>query len=132
MKKRLTPAFNLDSAIAEWCRKLRRSQALEEGTIAELEAHVRDEIEDLVGRGKSPQDAFREVTTPVESPDVIGAEYSKTDSRGLLPVISGRTGAFIPALFLNSIKVSLRKMCRQKWYSLINISGLAPGWPAPS
>jgi len=127
MKKRLTPAFDLDAAVADWCRKLRRSEALQDGTIAELEAHVRDEIEDLVGQGKSPEDAFREVTAPVEAPDAIGAEYSKTDFRGFLPVIPGRTGGFTPALFLNSIKVSLRKMRRQKWYSLINVSGLAVG-----
>jgi len=127
MKKRLTRAFDLDTAIAEWSRKLRHSDALEDGTITELEAHVRDEVEDLIRQGKNPEEAFREVTASVEAPDAIGAEYSKSDSRGLLPVMSGRTTGFTPALFLNSIKVSLRKMRRQRWYSLINISGLAAG-----
>ncbi len=127
MKKRPTQAFDLESAVAEWSRKLRRSEALEDGTIAELEAHVRDEVEDLIGQGKSPGEAFREVTASVETPDAIGAEYFKSDSRGLLPTMPGRTTGFTPALFLNSIKVSLRKMHRQKWYSLINVSGLAVG-----
>jgi ABC-type antimicrobial peptide transport system permease subunit len=38
-----------------------------------------------------------------------------------------RSGGFSPALFLNSIKVSLRKIRRQKWYSLISVAGLAVG-----
>jgi putative ABC transport system permease protein len=127
MKNDRTPAFDLDKAVAEWSRKLRQSEALEDGTVAELEAHVKDEVADLIGRGKSPEEAFREVTSFVEAPDAIGAEYSKSDARGLLPLIPGRTTGFSPALFLNSIKVSLRKMRRQKWYSLISVSGLAVG-----
>ena len=42
-------------------------------------------------------------------------------------LFGGRTGGFSPALFLNSIKVSFRKMRRQKWYSLITVTGLAAG-----
>jgi putative ABC transport system permease protein len=127
MRNDRTPPFDLDKAVSEWGRKLRRSEALEDGTVAELEAHVKDEIADLIGRGKGSEEAFREVTGSVEAPDAIGAEYSKSDARGLLPLMPGRPTNFSPALFLNSIKVSLRKMRRQKWYSLISITGLAVG-----
>lgn len=127
MKKPPARGFDLDAAVAEWSRKLRRSDSLEEGTVAELEAHVRDEVEDLVEQGKSAEEAFREATAAVEAPETIGAEYFKSDSRGVLPARPGRTGGFSPALFLNSLKVSLRKMRRQKGYSLINIGGLAAG-----
>jgi len=127
MKNDRTTAFDLDRAVAEWVRKLRRSEALEDGPVAELEAHVRDEIEDLIGRGKSPEAAFREVTGSVEAPDAIGAEYYKSDGRGLLAALPGRAIGYSPALFFNSVKVSLRKMKRQKWYSLISVSGLAAG-----
>lgn len=127
MKDERPPVFDLDDAVAEWARGLRRSGSLEDGSLAELEAHVKDEIEELIGRGQSPEEAFREVTGSVESPEAIGAEYHKSDSRGLLPVMTRRLGGVYPALFLNSIKLALRKMRRQKWYSLITVSGLAAG-----
>jgi putative ABC transport system permease protein len=121
------PPFEFEKAVAEWSRRLRSSEALEDGSIAELTAHVMDEIEDLVGQGRSPEEAFREVTGSVESAEAIGAEYRKTDARGLLAVLPHRRGGFSSALILNSIKVSLRKMRRQKWYSLISATGLAAG-----
>lgn len=120
-------AFELEKAITEWCRKLRRSSALEDGSIAELTAHLRDEVEDFIEEGKSPKDAFFEATKSVESAEKIGEEYYKTDARGIFAVTQENKAGFSPALFLNSIKVSLRKMQRQKWYSLISISGLAVG-----
>jgi hypothetical protein len=42
MRNDRTPPFDLDKAVSEWGRKLRRSEALEDGTVAELEAHVKD------------------------------------------------------------------------------------------
>ncbi|MDH5744381.1 MAG: ABC transporter permease [Candidatus Aminicenantes bacterium] len=125
--KKFCAAFDLDEAVAEWSRRMKRSGALEDGMIAELEAHLRDEVEDLVGQGKSPEDAFHEVTASVESGEAVGNEYHKTYARGLFVAPPQRSGGFSPALFLNSIKVSLRKMRRKKWYSLISVTGLAVG-----
>jgi putative ABC transport system permease protein len=113
--------FDLEQAIAEWSRYMKRKGALEDGMIAELEAHLRDEVEDLVGEGKSPEDAFHQVTASVESADRVGHEYYKTCTRSLFSTPPVRS------LFLNSVKVSLRKMRRQRWYSLISIAGLAVG-----
>jgi len=120
-------SLDLDEAIAEWSRRMRHSGALEEGMIAELEVHLRDEVEDLVGQGKSPEDAFQEVTASVESADEVGHEYHKTYARGLFMAPPRQAGGLSLALFLNSVKVSLRKMRRQKWYSLISVTGLAAG-----
>jgi putative ABC transport system permease protein len=119
--------FDLDCAIAEWSRGLRRSEALEDGAITELVAHVRDEVDDLIGQGRNPQEAFAEVTGSLEGLDEIGTEYQKTRGRRFLAPPSPRSAGFSPALFLNSIKVSFRKMRRQKWYSLITVTGLAAG-----
>ncbi len=119
--------FDLEKVIQDWSRQLRRSEALEDGMIAELEAHLKDEVEDLIEQGKSPQEAFQKATESVESAEVIGDEYYKTYARGLLLTPPGRMGRLSPALFLNAIKVSFRKMRRQKWYSLISVTGLAIG-----
>ena len=43
--------FDLEKAIAQWKHRLFRVQTLEDGYVAELEAHLRDEIEKLVDEG---------------------------------------------------------------------------------
>ncbi len=126
-KRKKDESFDLEKAVTEWSRKLRRGGALEDGMIAELSAHVMDEVEDRIRQGENPEDAFRAVTESVESADVIGAEYHKTVARGLLPVPPGQAGGLSLFLFLNSLKVSWRKMRRQKWYSLLTVTGLAVG-----
>ena len=125
--KKACKAFDLDKAILEWSRQLRCNRFLEDGTIAELTAHLKDEVEDLIEQGKKPKDAFHEATESVESADVIGGEYYKTNSRGLFVALPGKPGGLSPALFLSSVKMAFRKMRRQKWYSLISITGLAVG-----
>jgi putative ABC transport system permease protein len=129
MKKRRSNSipFDLDRAIAEWTHGLRRSEALEDGAMAELAAHVRDEVEGLIQQGRSPEEAFTGVIGSLEGLDKIAVEYHKTRARGFLAPPSPRPAGFSLALFLNSIKVSFRKMRRQKWYSLITITGLAAG-----
>jgi putative ABC transport system permease protein len=121
------PAFDLERAIADWSRGMKRGGALEEGTIAELEAHVRDEVDDLVESGMDPEDAFHKVTAAVESAERVGREDFKTRARGLIIFPPQRSNGFSPALLLNSVKVTLRKMRRQKWYSLLSVAGLAVG-----
>ena len=94
--KKLCTAFDLDKAVEEWSRGMKRSGALEDGMIAELEAHLRDEVEDLVGQGKSPEDAFHEVTASVESADMVGHEYYKTYARGLIVAPPQRSAGICP------------------------------------
>jgi hypothetical protein len=43
--------FNLDQEIKKWKRSLAKYESFEDGTIAELESHLRDNIDDLVGTG---------------------------------------------------------------------------------
>jgi len=121
------PAFDLERAIADWSRGMKRGGALEVGTAAELEAHVRDEVDDLVGSGMDPEDAFLTVTAAVESAELVGREDFKTRARGFIMAPPQRSNSFSLALLLNSVKVSFRKMRRQKWYSLISVTGLAAG-----
>ncbi len=121
------PSFDLEMAIVKWSRDMKHLGLLEEGTTAELQAHLRDEIDDLVEQGKSPEDAFNEVTASVERAETIGQEFYKTFSRGLFVVPPQRHAGLSPAILLNSLKVSFRKMRQQKWYAAISIAGLAVG-----
>jgi putative ABC transport system permease protein len=126
-KPQMSFDFDIDKAISDWIRQLRRGAVLEDGAVAELETHLQDEVEELIEKGKSPEDAFDEATASVESADIIGREYYKTYFRGLVTIPPGHMRGLSLALFLNSIKVSLRKIRRQKWYSLISVTGLAVG-----
>ncbi len=125
--KKRPHSFDIDKAIAEWSRDMKRRAALEDGAIAELKTHIRDEVEDLIEQGTSPEDAFHEVTASVESAETVGQEYHKTRARGLFIPPPQHSSGLSPALLLNSLKVSLRKMRRQKWYAAISITGLAAG-----
>lgn len=125
--KKPSPVFDLEKSVVEWSRHMKRRGSLEDGMIAELEAHLRDEVDDLVGQGKSPEEAFHAVAASVESGEIVGLEYHKTYARGFFVEPSKQSGGFSLPLLLNSLKVALRKMRRQKWYSLISVTGLAVG-----
>ncbi len=122
--------FDLENAVAEWKRSLRRSPALEDGHIAELEANLRDEVEELIGRGKTPEDAFSEALATAGRPNRLGAEYFKAHSSRRSGRPSWEPPRFVPGLAWNYAKVALRKMRRQKGFAFLNVAGLTVGLAA--
>ncbi len=119
--------FDLEIAIREWKKTLAANPGLEDGQRAELETCLRDEIADLVCRGLSPEEAFRQVSTEMGNAEEIGAEFFKVYAkRRFSPPIWKRMG-FTPALVWNYIIIALRKIRRQKGYTVINVAGLAVG-----
>ncbi len=119
--------FDLETAIRQWKKALAANPGLEDGQRAELETCLRDEVADLVGRGMSAEEAFRGVTKEMGSPDKIGEEFFKVYAKRRTGSPSWKRAGFAPALFWNYVKVALRKIKRQKGYSVINIAGLAVG-----
>jgi putative ABC transport system permease protein len=122
--------FDLEHAIRNWRKALHKIESMEDGHIEELEAHLRDEIEERVSRGESKEEAFQKAVTSIGTILEIGAEVYKTHTRN----ISGRPPwelrRFMPALTWNYMKIALRKIKRQKGFSFINIAGLAIGMAA--
>ena len=51
--------FDLEKSIAAWRRPYEVSSAFSAEDLEELENHLRDRIEDAVGKGRSEEDAFR-------------------------------------------------------------------------
>ncbi|MEN6310439.1 MAG: ABC transporter permease [Acidobacteriota bacterium] len=117
--------FDLERAVREWKKGLAGKPALDETYILELEAVLRDEVADLVRRGHSEEEAFRRVRAGMGEDSAIGSEFSKV--RG--PQRRGHRlrRLLLPDLLGNYIRISLRKIRRQKGYSFINIAGLAVG-----
>jgi predicted permease len=108
--------FNLEKEIHRWKKSLGRVGELEDGDIAELESHVRDEIRSYIKAGMTEDVAFRKATAnPADN--TLLSEYGKVR----------HPSRIMPALLGNTIKVAFRKMRRQKGYTFINIAGLALG-----
>lgn len=122
--------FDLEKAVRNWRKALHKIESMEDGHIQELEAHLRDEIEERVSRGENKEEAFQEAVISIGSILDIGAEVYKTHTRS----VSGRPPwelhRFMPALVWNYLKIALRKIKRQKGFSFINIAGLAIGMAA--
>ncbi len=119
--------FDLEQAIAGWRKSLRGSQAFEDGHAMELEACLRDEIEELIDLGTDPEEAFGRAVSAMGPMDAAGPEFYKArrTRRSALP--KWQPPRFVPALVWSYVQVALRKIRRQKIYSFINISGLAVG-----
>ena len=75
--------FDLEQAIKKWLKTLRKNEALEDGYIAELESHLRDEIDNQINLGASEEEAFRKAVKSVGQPESIGEEFYKTHTRRL-------------------------------------------------
>ncbi len=120
--------FNLEKEINKWKKSLRKSQALEDGYIEELESHLRDEIEKEIALGLSAEEAFIKAKTSLGNSEKLAGEYYKSDTK----LISGRPPwhepVWVPSLFYNYFKIAIRNFKRHFGYSMINVGGLAIGF----
>ncbi len=119
--------FDLEKAIKEWKKDLARNPALEDTYISELESVLRDEVAELVSQGESEEEAFRRACAGMGEAKDIGAEFSKVRPPQRRLGLNRLRPPFIPALLWSYVRISLRKIKRQKGYSFINIAGLAVG-----
>jgi len=119
--------FELEQAIRFWKKEFIKLETFEDGFIAELESHLRDEIDGLKDKGLSDEAAFDQAVSQIGRPETIGGEAWKTSARRwAAPPVPASTG-FSTALFWNYAKTAIRKARRQKVHSAINVAGLAAG-----
>lgn len=119
--------FELEKAIQQWKKALRKNESLEDGCVAELESHLRDEIENLRKQGLCVEEAFSKAVKVMGLAQPIGGEYHKTNTRRRSGRPPWQAPLLMPDLLWNYFKIALRRIKRQKGYSLINIAGLAIG-----
>jgi len=121
--------FNLENEIRNWRKALRKSENLEDSDIAELESHLRDEIDHQVDKGLDEEAAFKEALRKSASAEILRQEYEKAK-------LYERNHPFwhpsriMPSLIWSYVKIALRKIRRHKTFSFINIAGLAVGMSA--
>lgn len=119
--------YNLETAIKEWVKSLKKHPNLEPGDIEELENHLRDAIEVLIEHGTSPESAFITASKKIDSGFDEAIDEFKYRSATKEPRSKWFSSWWIPELLPNILKVLLRNFKRQPGYSFINISGLAIG-----
>jgi putative ABC transport system permease protein len=125
----MTASFSLEKAVAGWLKRLARSGALAEGKIAELESHLREEIEEGLAEGLPESEAFRLAAERMGRPEDILGSFGLARLRSV-----GRSHwtalRLFPALGINNLRLALRRFRRRKGYSLISVLPLAGGLAA--
>ncbi|MEP1034280.1 ABC transporter permease [Ekhidna sp.] len=112
--------FNLEKEIIKWLKPFHKQRAFDEGSIHEMEMHLRDHIEDLIAQGLSERDAFqRAVEEFGDVKPLANDEYLNIKRKTTLRSILFRT------MLSNYFKTTLRSMMKNPLSSFINIFGLA-------
>jgi len=119
--------FEIEKAVAEWRKGLRRNPALEDGQAAELEASLRDEIEELVGKGVDPEAAFRQAVAAMGPAADASVEFYKAKRTRRSARPSWQAPRLIPSLAWNYVRTAARVFRRNRAFSTLNVAGLALG-----
>jgi len=119
--------FNLETAIKEWKRNFQKQAGFEDGLLADMELHLRDEYEAQRNGGLTDEEAFRVSAEQVGLAELIAAEYGKNVVVARNRRAPLHPARFMPSLAWNYLKIAARKIGRQKVYSFLNIAGLAIG-----
>jgi hypothetical protein len=72
--------FELETQIRSWSDYLRSRGNLLESDLEELESHLRDEIDDLVQGGLSPDEAFLISVKRIGNTDLLSREFAKVNA----------------------------------------------------
>ena len=108
--------FDLEKAIKKWNRSLSKFQVFEDGYTAELESHLRDEIDALINMGKSPQEAFEEAAEKIGEPENIGTEYFKAHTRAWTGLPPWQTSSNILSFVVHYSRTFFRNVRKYKVY----------------
>lgn len=119
--------FNLEIAITQWTSDLRKNPSFDDGDIAELESHLRDEIERLKATGLSEDKAYQKAIIEIGEPESIADELYKTKTTKVDATPPWKQSSLSPSLLPNYVKTTVRNFQKRIGYSLINIFGLTVG-----
>lgn len=112
--------FDLEKEVAKWLKNFSKHRAFDEGSLREMELHLRDSIDDLIGQGKNEKQAFEQAVAEFGDVLPVAEEEFANQRRG----VSIRSILFATML-RNYFKTSLRTLMKNPMTSLINICGLA-------
>lgn len=114
--------FNLENAIKDWLKLFRKHKAFDDGSIREMELHLRDHIDDLTSEGHSEQKAFEIATEEFgEVPGMAKEEFrSQQKERTFIASV-------LMSMYKNYLKIAVRSFTKQPFFTFLNTFGLAIG-----
>lgn len=115
--------FDLQQHIAAWKKKMQTAARLEDGDAEELASHLADKIQHLIQNGVEPEAAFHQAVTETGSPEELGQEHLLARERKTWQV----TRNFLPALFVNYLKILVRQWGRHRTHNWVTVGGLSVG-----
>ena len=116
--------FELEKAIKEWKRRLRKNSGYEDGDIEELESHLRDRIEALEAESYTAQQAFDIAANEIGDVNELGTElYKTTTTKSYLDTSAAMNWGILGSF----VKIAQRNLVRNKLYSILNTTGLVIG-----
>jgi putative ABC transport system permease protein len=115
--------FDLQKNIAAWKKKMQTGASLEDGDAEELAAHLADKIQHLIRNGAKPEAAFHQAVTEMGSAEELGQEHLFARERKTWQV----TRNFLPALFVNYLKILARQWGRYRTHNWVTVGGLSVG-----
>jgi len=119
--------FDLERAIAEWTKAMRRNPSIDEADLAELERYLRDKIEDLGRQGLSAEEASRQAEEEFRRAVTLDAAYGHVRAARPARRFPWKKARFAPGLIWSNVRIALRRLRLQKAYTVINVGGMALG-----
>ncbi|MEM8487041.1 MAG: ABC transporter permease [Bacteroidota bacterium] len=120
--------FNLEKAITAWRHRLRRNRSFLKEDIDELESHLRDYIDTLLGQNLDPKEAYDQAITRLGSYEELVSEYKKVRyGRSKRKTSTLKAWHWHWAMLKNYLTIAFRNLHRHPFFSSLNILGLAIG-----
>jgi putative ABC transport system permease protein len=114
--------FILDNAIKQWLKSFSKHRAFNHGSVREMEMHLRDHIEDLIGNGNTEQQAFEMAVSEFgEIPNMAEEEFRNQKRKTTILTIIHTN------MLNNYIKIAVRSFTKQPFFTFLNTFGLAIG-----
>ena len=103
--------FQLDEAIGQWVRRLRKNPGFDDADVLEMENHIRDRVDHLLIEGLAEDRAFEQAVAEFGEPDVVSIDLS----------ISKRPDTVSASLFSllpGWLKIFYRSALKNKFYHI--------------
>lgn len=86
-------------------KNLRKNETIEDGYIAELEYHLRDEIDHLIAGGESEEQVFKDALAGIGEANGIATDYHKIKTRRMSGWPPCQKKRYMPELLANHFKM---------------------------
>ena len=114
--------FDREKAVSAWLRKFRRHRAFDDGSLREMELHLRDHIDDLIADGVPENEAFEQAVRAFGDITDVARDELQNARPAPKHFFSWRQ-----SMLGSYLKIALRNITRQPFLTFLNTCGLAIG-----